>query len=265
MIIVRDADKDQHKIRNAWLTHVNAGTLPPGDHGVMEINRLLSGRSEEEDDMRRWAGIGSAVALVMILVLATAGDALAHCDGLDGPVVNLARQALAKRDVKIVLPWVAADKEEEIRKAFDLAVAVRSKGEKEKELADTYFFETLVRVHRAGEGAPYTGLKPAGLDLGPAIPAADKALETGNPEELLTLINGKVHDGIHKYFVAAREKKTHAGDSVEAGRAYVNAYVPYLHFVERLYKDATTPVAHGTGEDARAESGHPAPATEHKH
>lgn len=154
--------------------------------------------------MSRWTGIGSVAATVIILVLATAGNALAHCDTLDGPVVNLARQALAKGDVKIILPWVAAD----------------------------------------------------------------KALETGDPEELLKLINGKVHDGIHKYFVAAREKKTHAGDSVEAGRAYVNAYVPYLHFVERLYNDATTPIAHGTGEGSHAESGHSesaAPATEHKH
>ena len=40
-------------------------------------------------------------------------------------------------------------------------------------------------------------------DPGPAIPAADKALETGNPQELVKLIDGKVHDGIHKYFVAA--------------------------------------------------------------
>lgn len=231
----------------------------------MKINRLLSERSEKEDDMKRWAGIGSVAALVMILVLAAAGNALAHCDGLDGPVVTLARQALAKGDVKIILPWVAAGEEAEIRKAFNLTMEVRGKGEKERELADMYFFETLVRVHRAGEGAPYTGLKPAGVDLGPAIPAADKALETGNPQDLLNLINGKVHDGIHKYFVAAREKKAHAGDSVEAGRAYVNAYVPYLHFVERLYKDATTPIAHGTGEGAGAESGHPAPATEHKH
>lgn len=234
----------------------------------MKTNQLFSGQPEKEGNMSRWTGIGSVAATVIILVLATAGNALAHCDTLDGPVVNLARQALAKGDVKIILPWVAADKEVEIKKAFDLAVAVRGKGEEEKELADTYFFETLVRVHRAGEGAPYTGLKPARLDLGPAIPAADKALETGDPEELLKLINGKVHDGIHKYFVAAREKKTHAGDSVEAGRAYVNAYVPYLHFVERLYNDATTPIAHGTGEGSHAESGHPesaAPATEHKH
>ncbi len=211
-------------------------------------------------NMNRWAGIGSVVTAVMILVVA-AGNALAHCDTLDGPVVILARQALDKGDVKIILPWVAADKEGEIRKAFDLAIAVRGKGTKEKELADTYFFETLVRVHRAGEGAPYTGLKPAGLDLGPAIPAADKALETGNPEPLLKLINAKVHDGIHKYFVAAKEKKAHAGESVEAGRTYVQAYVPYLHFVERLYNDAVTPIAHGSGEGAHAEGGHPEPAS----
>jgi len=248
--------------------HVNAWIWVPGDDGNRKFNRRISGRPEKEGNMNRRTGFFGMAAAVIILVLATAGNALAHCDTLDGPVVNLARQALAKGDVKIILPWVAADKEAEIRKAFDLAAAVRGKGEKEKELADTYFFETLVRVHRAGEGAPYTGLKPAGLDLGPAIPAADKALETGNPEELLKLINGSVHDGIHKYFTAAREKKTRAGESVEAGRDYVQAYVPYLHFVERLYNDATSPIAHGAGEGAHAEGGHPepaAPATEHKH
>lgn len=218
--------------------------------------------------MRRRTGIGSVVVLVMILVLATAGSALAHCDSLDGPVITLARQSLEKGDVKIILPWVAADKEAEIRKAFDLTMAVRGKGEKEKELADMYFFETLVRVHREGEGAAYTGLKPAGLDLGPAIPAADKALESGNPGPLLKLMNEKIHAGIHKYYMEAKEKKAHAGDSVEAGRAYVNAYVPYLHFVERLYADATTPIAHGIGEGTHEAAGHPmpaAPAAEHKH
>src|SRR5512139_894198 len=207
--------------------------------------------------MARW---GIAAAAVVLLVIGSAGSALAHCDTLDGPVVTLARQALEKGDVKIILPWVAKEKEGEVRKAFDLAAAVRGKGEKEKELADMYFFETLVRVHREGEGAQYTGLKPAGLDLGPAIPGADKALETGNPEPLLSLINAKVHEGIHKYYTEAKERKAHAGESVEAGRAYVQAYVPYLHFVERLYNDAVTPIAHGGGEGGHAgPAGHPEP------
>ena len=202
--------------------------------------------------------ISGVAAAVIILMFSTAGSALAHCDTLDGPVISQARQALEKGDVKIVLPWVAADKEKEIREAFDLVAAVRGKGPKEKELADRYFFETLVRIHREGEGAPYTGLKAAGMDLGPAIPAADKALESGDPRPLLSLINEKVHEGIHKYYMAAKEKKAHAGESVEAGRAYVNAYVPYLHFVERLYNDAVTPIAHGGGEGGHAEPAGPA-------
>jgi len=204
--------------------------------------------------------ISGVAAAVIILMFSTAGSALAHCDTLDGPVISQARQALEKGDVKIVLPWVAADKEKEIREVFDLVAAVRGKGPKEKELADRYFFETLVRIHREGEGAPYTGLKAAGMDLGPAIPAADKALESGDPRPLLSLINEKVHEGIHKYYMAAKEKKAHAGESVEAGRAYVNAYVPYLHFVERLYTDAVTPIAHGGGEGGHAgPAGHPEP------
>jgi len=231
----------------------------------MKPNQSLSRQPEKENDMGRWTGIGSMATLVMILVLATAGNALAHCDTLDGPVVNLARQALAKGDVKIILPWVAADEEAEIRKAFDLTMAVRGKGEKEKELADMYFFETLVRVHREGEGAPYAGLKPAGLDLGPAIPAADKALESGNPGPLMKLINEKIHEGIHKYYVEAREKRAHAGESVEAGRSYVQAYVLYLHFVERLYLDASTPVAHGAEEGTHDVRMKPGAAAEHKH
>ena len=209
--------------------------------------------------MKRAGRTGIAAAIVL-LATTWAASASAHCDTLDGPVVTLARQALEKGDVNIVLPWVAADKEAEIRKAFDLAVAVRGKGAKEKELADMYFFETLVRVHRDGEGAPYTGLKPAGLDMGPAIPAADKALESGNPEALLKLLNAKVQEGVHKYFMEAKEKKAHAGESVEAGRAYVNAYVPYLHFVERLHADATTPIAHGAGEGGEKAHAHPEPA-----
>jgi len=231
----------------------------------MKTNRLFSGRTKKERNMKALAGIGSVAAVVIILVLAPAGSALAHCDTLDGPVVNLARQALAKGDVKIILPWVEADKEAEIRKAFDLTMAVRGKGEKEKELADRYFFETLVRVHREGEGAPFTGLKPAGLDLGPAIPAADKALESGNPGPLLKLINEKIHEGIHKYYMEAKEKKVHAGESVEAGRAYVAAYVPYLHFVERLYLDASMPVAHGGEEGTHDARLKPGAAAEHKH
>jgi hypothetical protein len=177
---------------------------------------------------------------------------LGHCDGLDGPVVSLARRALAAGNVNLVLPWVREEDEAEIREAFAHALAVRKLGGEAKDVADRHFFETLVRVHRAGEGAPYTGLKPAGRDLGPAIPAADRALEDGSIDKVLHLLTDAVRKGLHEHFHAAVERKQFQPDDVAAGREYVEAYVPYIHYVERLWASATG-AAHGHhGEPAHA-------------
>ena len=90
-----------------------------------------------------------------------------------------------------------------------------------------YFFKTLVRVHRAGEGVAYTGLKPADTQVDPGIEAADKALEKGSAEAL--------HHGIHEQFAKAMAKKNFKPDDVAAGREYVKAYIEFIHYAERLF------------------------------
>lgn len=162
----------------------------------------------------------------------------AHCDGLDGPVVAAAKKALESGKVTPVLIWVQKKDEQTIKDAFNKTLAVRKLDPKAKELADMYFFETLVRVHRAGEGAPYTGLKPAGRDLGPAIPAGDKALVDGKLEPLAKLMMKTVEEGLHGQLEQAISRKKFKADDVEAGREYIEAYVKYIHYVERLYEAA---------------------------
>lgn len=186
-----------------------------------------------------------------IVVLATFAPqrAQAHCDGLDGPVVKAAQQALAENNVSLALVWVQKDEEAEIKRVFEKTLAVRKLGAEAKELADHYFFETLVRIHRAGEGAPFTGLKPAGRDLGPAIPAGDKALEKGDLKPVLHLLTSAMERGLHEHFTAAMEKKKAAGNDVAAGRAAVGAYVTYIHYVEGLHQAAKA-AAHGHPGDA---------------
>ena len=130
--------------------------------------------------MKNVKRIVTSSALTFGLIFLAPGDVLAHCDNLDGPVVKAAQQALETRNLSQVLIWVQADDEPEIRAAFEQTLVVRALSPQGREMADRYFFETVVRVHRAGEGASYTGLKPAGRDLGPAIPAADKALDEGS-------------------------------------------------------------------------------------
>jgi hypothetical protein len=201
--------------------------------GLLALERAAAWMTGSEGGIGQ---LGGGVALLAF--------GLGHCDGVDGPVVTLARRALEAGNVNLVLPWVREQDEAEIREAFTHALAVRKLGAEAKDLADRHFFETLVRVHRAGEGAPYTGLKPAGRDLGPAIPAADHALHDGSIDKVLKVLNDAVRKGLHEHFHNAVALKDFASNNVRAGREYVEAYVPYIHYVERLWQ-AASGAAHG--------------------
>jgi hypothetical protein len=191
-----------------------------------------------------------AIALMIPIVV------WAHCDTLDGPVVLSAKQALEKGEVTPVLKWVQKDDEGAVRAAFKETMLVRAKGKEAKELADRYFFETLVRIHRASEGEPYTGLKPAGA-IDPAVKGADEALESGSAENLVKMLTDKVAAGARERFAAVFENKKHAEESVEAGRKFVQDYVEFTHYVERIYLDAGgKEVHHGEAEKSGGEHGH---------
>lgn len=186
--------------------------------------------------MRRVRTIGTAAVLV-IVAAGIAGmvvrSALAHCDTTGGPVIPEAKAALEKGDVTPILKWVKKDNEAEIKAAFAKAVAVRSKGPEAKELADQYFLETLVRLHRAGEGAPYTGIKDKPVE--PIVAMADKALADGSAEEMTKKISGHMSEAIKEKFNKVVEARKNKDKSVEAGREFVEAYVTYMHYVEGLH------------------------------
>ncbi|MGA9363711.1 MAG: DUF6448 family protein [Bacteroidota bacterium] len=166
----------------------------------------------------------------------------AHCDTMNGPVVKAAQKALERGNVNLVLIWVQKKDEAEITEAFKKTLAMRKLNAEAKQLADMYFFETLVRIHRAGEGAPYTGLKPAGFEPEPGIAAADKAIETDSGEALVKDLTETIRHGVHERFTEVMAKKNFKPDDVEAGREYVNAYVTFIHYIEGLYQATTKPV-----------------------
>lgn len=196
-----------------------------------------------------------SLAAVAALAWGWTAAALAHCDTLDGPVVAAARKALDTGNVNLVLLWVQKKDEADIRKHFDKTVAVRKGGGQAKELADMYFFETLVRIHRAGEGAGYTGLKAGPVER--AIAAADKALETGKLQEVAHLISKRTEQGLHRHFDDVMKKRKYNPNDVAAGRAFASAYVEFTHYVERLY-DAGETLAPGQVQKT-------APALSHSH
>lgn len=173
------------------------------------------------------------------LLLFASLPAAAHCDTMNGPVVAAARQALQSGDVTPVLKWIHAENEDQVRSAFARARTVRAQGADARELADTYFFETVVRLHRSGEGEPYTGLKTEEPE--PGIAAADAALEGGNVERVVEASTRQVADGIRRRFARVQTARKLADTSVAAGREYVEAYVDFIHYVESVQ---ARPAAH---------------------
>lgn len=181
----------------------------------------------------------AAAAIALAGLAAWTAPAWAHCDTLDGPVVAAARNALDTGNVNLVLVWVQQNDEAEIRNAFRKTRNVRKAGGEAKELADLYFFETLVRLHRGGEGAGYTGLKPAGM-VEPPVAAADKAIEAGKLQPLGKLVSDRMEKGLHARFDEVLANRKYDPNDVAAGRAYSSAYVEFTHYAERLYNAAET-------------------------
>ena len=169
-----------------------------------------------------------------------------HCDSLDGPVVSAAIEALEAENIALILPYVKEEGEEEVRQAFAQAIIARAVPEA-REVADLYFFGTVVRIHRAGEGAPFTGLKPAGLSEGPVIPVAERAIETGSPDELLSVLTVTLHDEVKRRFDDVMALQKDAEGPVPEAREYVEAMLGLEVWSHRLYlmMNAASGAGHG--------------------
>jgi hypothetical protein len=173
-------------------------------------------------------------AVAFSLMFLTSTPAQAHCDTMDGPVVKAAQKALQTKNVNLVLIWVQPKDETSIRQAFRQTLAVRKLNREARNLADRYFFETLVRLHRAGEGEPFTGIEPAGTDPGLIVTSADKALQSGAVEPLLALVPATATPEVRTRFKDVIAKTAYQTNDVAAGREYVKAYVSFLHYLEHL-------------------------------
>lgn len=169
---------------------------------------------------------------VFFMMILSANTAYAHCDTMEGPLIGDAKKAIGENNVNIVLKWIPEANEAEIKDAFIRTMKVRVLSLDAEKLADKFFFETLVRIHRAGEGVPFTGVKPVGTPVDPKIAAADKAIVSGNLFPLKGLISEKDGPELTERFNKVMSLKNFDVNDVKAGREYIEAYVQFFKFAE---------------------------------
>lgn len=193
--------------------------------------------------------LGVLLGAVLMLVLTPGTTAQAHCDSRKGPVATAAVQALETGDVTVILPYVAPESEAELEAAFAQALEVRALGGSAQALADEYFIETAVRLHREGEGASYTGLSEE--EIPEAIVIADEAMESSSLDAIYTYMDEQMRAGVAEHYQEVVEAREHAEaeGSVEANRERVEAELGFEKYIYNLYLTLTSSVEHeGEGQ-----------------
>ncbi len=184
--------------------------------------------------MRKSLKVTASIILILMLTTFIGLPASAHCDSYDGPVVKDAMKALETNNVSLVLKWVNEKQEQEIMSLFNKTYSLR-KGDKEiYAIVEKHFLETLVRFHRETEGAPYTGLKPAGTTK-PIVQMSDQAIATGSADDMINKLNAHIDKVIREKYQKVAELSKVKDTSTEKGREYVKAYVDYTHTLEAIH------------------------------
>jgi hypothetical protein len=182
-------------------------------------------------------GLSRVIAVaftVLLLSVLAATSASAHCDSYDGPVIKDAAKALEANNVKLVLKWISKEQEADIVKLFNKTYSLRNGDKEVYAIVEKHFFETLVRLHRETEGAPFTGLKPAGTTK-KIVLLSDQAIESGSVDELAAKITNHVGMVVRQKYQKVHDLSKVKDESAEKGREYVKAYIDYIHTLEAIH------------------------------
>mgnify|MGYP000846052090 CR=1 FL=1 len=192
--------------------------------------------------------VAGTTLLLFVLTVFMSTTAFAHCDSYDGPVIKDAIKALETNNVNLVLKWITTEQEKEIIPLFNKTIQLKNGDKEVYAIVEKHFFETLVRLHRQTEGAPYTGLKPAGITK-QIIQMTDEAIEVGNVDDFLVKLNAHINKVIREKYQKVSELDKVKDNSTEQGRAFVKAYVSYTHTIEAMHDI----LEHGGGHEGHNE------------
>lgn len=176
--------------------------------------------------------LAASAAAMALAVLLHPQRASAHCDTMDGPTAQDGQTALDTRNPSVALKWVGPESASELSAVFERSLAARELGGAAREVADRWFLENLIRLHRAGEGVAFTGLKPTGTPVDERVAAADRSIADGDLRSLVGQVPSDRRPELTRRFATLLERQHYDIDDVDAGRAYIEAYVRFFKFAE---------------------------------
>ena len=155
-------------------------------------------------------------------------------DVMQGPVVKAAKMSLETGNVNYVLIWLPEESENSIKNLLEKTCCKHSSKMNMQNQAYDWYFATVNRFFSASRSRDYLTVQFGGLSEKPLVLKVDKAIESGNFEEIRDIIPVSHEADAKQRFQHIMNMRNYPVNNIQSGRAYVSAFFDFARYVHNL-------------------------------
>ena len=152
----------------------------------------------------------------------------------NGPVRKAAEMALVTGDADYVLLWVLKESENTLKNLLEKTCCERNSQKYVQNNSPDWYFETVNRLFERSWKTDFSGRDSGGFDENPIVRMVQRAIESGEINELCRIVPQPERDDLMQRFIDLIHKRNYDLHNLAAGRAYVSAFLDFTGRVHNL-------------------------------
>ena len=150
----------------------------------------------------------------------------------NSPMMSAAKRALETGNAHHILVWIPEESENTLKNLLERAHCERTTGKDAHSNTVDWYFETINRLHSMYYGPHNLSISTKLPEEKAIILLVERACESGNFEEITTVITDTSAGEMRQCFNEVIKKRNY--DAITAGRVCVSAFTDFIAFVNKL-------------------------------
>lgn len=146
----------------------------------------------------------------------------------NGPVMRAAKMALETGNVDYILIWVPEESANTLKNLLEKTCCERTTRRKARNHSVEWYMQTINRLHSEYFRPHDLNISTKTAEERRTILQVEKACETGNFDEIATVMQVTSDEEIRRRFNEVLDKSDYDVDNIAAGRAYVSAFTDFI-------------------------------------
>lgn len=155
-------------------------------------------------------------------------------DSHNGPMMIAAKRALETGKAHHILIWIPEKSENTLKNLLEKVCCKRRIQADGHDRIVDWYFETISRFHSGYYGPHNLNISTKTPEEKSIIFLVESACESGNFEEITTVIRDTPTGEMRQRFDDVMKKRNYCEENIAAGRVYVSVFTYFIAFVNNL-------------------------------